>query len=712
MATIILPVGSTMNDLQTTINNISSGDIIEISNNMLFSGTVTIPNPKTVTIQSIENNNWVLTQTVSQIRHFIINGNGGVVLQNITLDGGEIGGGIQISENGSLTINTGAIVQNCYTKDNGAGIFVPKDRAIVTLNGGTVTNNNAAGDGTGSTAVGNGGGIYSNSNVTINSGTISNNKAAQSGGGIDLNSLTLLMNNGTITNNTATSGGGANVTWGTFTLVNGNITSNNASQGGGVYLNDATMNINGGFISGNVATSYGGGINIYNSSKVTMNNGTINSNSSPNGGGTCVGTNSGFTLNNGLITENMGASGAGVQVNSNSVFNQEGGIINKNSSSNQGGGVYVNNCTFNMQGGIVSDNTALNQGGGVMMNNGTLNVGNAVIENNTATNRNGGGIYLSDAAQLTVTKPTSITNNSAPKGHGGGIYTANMTYSNISTSEDTAFSKNKSVAIYEPPVNASILYPDIKFASTSVLNHPLNDYDINYQSGSLLVYNITYNANGGTGSYTGPNIVPGNNDTVLSALTTGINYENHIFESWNTAPNGSGTKYDPGDTIIMLDNVTFYAQWSSNIYTVEFNSNGGTLVENQMVPGGGKVRKPANPKKTGYAFIGWYTDDGTFKNAWDFNNDVVTNNMTLYANWKTITPRDRAIIDLIESVALQETALSHILNAEGEKIQAMLKIDGITYEELLLLNKKATKLVSSITNLEIIFQSKLNLLKE
>lgn len=33
------------------------------------------------------------------------------------------------------------------------------------------------------------------------------------------------------------------------------------------------------------------------------------------------------------------------------------------------------------------------------------------------------------------------------------------------------------------------------------------------------------------------------------------------------------------------------------------------------------------------------------------------------------TTRTQAITDIIQSIALQETALSHILNAEGEKIQ-------------------------------------------
>lgn len=43
-----------------------------------------------------------------------------------------------------------------------------------------------------------------------------------------------------------------------------------------------------------------------------------------------------------------------------------------------------------------------------------------------------------------------------------------------------------------------------------------------------------------------------------------------------------------------------------------------------------------------------------------------------------ITTRSQAITDIIESVALEETALSHILNAEGEKIQKMVAMDDVT----------------------------------
>ncbi|MDR2940559.1 MAG: hypothetical protein LBV08_09600 [Clostridiales bacterium] len=73
--------------------------------------------------------------------------------------------------------------------------------------------------------------------------------------------------------------------------------------------------------------------------------------------------------------------------------------------------------------------------------------------------------------------------------------------------------------------------------------------------------------------------------------------------------------------------------------------------------------------------------------------------------------RSQAITDLIESVALQEVALSHILNAEGEKMQAIISSNA-TQEELFAMNDSVSKLVSSATRLEMILQAKLELFAE
>ena len=78
-----------------------------------------------------------------------------------------------------------------------------------------------------------------------------------------------------------------------------------------------------------------------------------------------------------------------------------------------------------------------------------------------------------------------------------------------------------------------------------------------------------------------------------------------------------------------------------------------------------------------------------------------------------ITPgtgtRNQAIIDLIESVALQETALSHMLNAEGEKMQAIINTPGVTREQLMALNNSVYTMLSAVTRLEVVLQGKLEL---
>lgn len=63
-------------------------------------------------------------------------------------------------------------------------------------------------------------------------------------------------------------------------------------------------------------------------------------------------------------------------------------------------------------------------------------------------------------------------------------------------------------------------------------------------------------------------------------------------------------------------------------------------------------------------------------------------------------------------MALQQTALSHILNAEGEKVQRILAFEGLTAEELLQANASVEAMVNAIANLEAILKSKLDLFQD
>lgn len=76
--------------------------------------------------------------------------------------------------------------------------------------------------------------------------------------------------------------------------------------------------------------------------------------------------------------------------------------------------------------------------------------------------------------------------------------------------------------------------------------------------------------------------------------------------------------------------------------TVTFVSNRGTEVAPQEVAVGQLVTEPT-VTKTNYVFLGWYKD-ASFNSQWDFANDVVMTNMTLYAKWRlTIAARLKQI---------------------------------------------------------------------
>ena len=73
-------------------------------------------------------------------------------------------------------------------------------------------------------------------------------------------------------------------------------------------------------------------------------------------------------------------------------------------------------------------------------------------------------------------------------------------------------------------------------------------------------------------------------------------------------------------------------------HTVTFNSNGGSVVAPQNnLNAGDLVIEPSEPTRNGYLFKGWYTDDITFTNAWNFVSDTIIGDITLYARWEKET---------------------------------------------------------------------------
>lgn len=67
-------------------------------------------------------------------------------------------------------------------------------------------------------------------------------------------------------------------------------------------------------------------------------------------------------------------------------------------------------------------------------------------------------------------------------------------------------------------------------------------------------------------------------------------------------------------------------------FTVTFDTNGGSQIENQKVMHGQLVNVENDPVKEGYVFTGWYSDRDCTK-AFDISKDTVNESITLYSGW-------------------------------------------------------------------------------
>ena len=89
--------------------------------------------------------------------------------------------------------------------------------------------------------------------------------------------------------------------------------------------------------------------------------------------------------------------------------------------------------------------------------------------------------------------------------------------------------------------------------------------------------------------------------------------------------------YDGSDAYVTLD--LGIATGTANLYTIEYDSKGGSAIPSQTVEEGHLSALWQSPKKDACTFLGWYLDEeGTRK--FD-NKEPIRENMTLYAKWRS-----------------------------------------------------------------------------
>ena len=136
----------------------------------------------------------------------------------------------------------------------------------------------------------------------------------------------------------------------------------------------------------------------------------------------------------------------------------------------------------------------------------------------------------------------------------------------------------------------------------------------------------------------------------------------HTFKMWTL----NGVAFDFETPI--TEDITLLATYE-DVYSVFFDSNGGSKVASGTVKGG-KIAKPEDPTKSGYKFLGWYLED----KAYDFSTEV-KDNMTLKAKWQLISTyiSPRTAVDNEKLIGL--TCTDHGQNCVSSDITAaMVKI--------------------------------------
>lgn len=86
----------------------------------------------------------------------------------------------------------------------------------------------------------------------------------------------------------------------------------------------------------------------------------------------------------------------------------------------------------------------------------------------------------------------------------------------------------------------------------------------------------------------------------------------------------------------IYSDLILYADWTPvPYYTVSFNSDNEVVIPEQVILEGNYIERPENPTKEGYIFTNWYTDYNN-SNMWFFYDDIVTDDIILYAGWTSL----------------------------------------------------------------------------
>ena len=324
--------------------------------------------------------------------------------------------------------------------------------------------------------------------------------------------------------------------------------------------------------------------------------------------------------------------------------------------------VLDNSGTETVYGGIITGGTGSRiffsngvEGGGVIIGSGalTMNGGNIVgcIANE------GGGLFLSDGS-FTMNAGSIVgcsTPNRLTTGESfhGGIYAfgpmANRDTTGVITLTGGLIKNNGRYAInaaYHTTIyaNGGEVYGGVHLNQSSKITCLAEDNGITAFKGKTVIggtssvypshvdWGLFYGGLDIYGNTTGVIVTYKDDDSeyakqVLPSGTLATRPDapaatpGYTFGGWNKA---DGTAWDYASDKV-TDNITLYAKWAANTYTITFDTAGGSEIAPITQDYGTVITAPEAPTREGYTFIGWDKEIPTTMPA---------ENMTVTAQWE------------------------------------------------------------------------------
>lgn len=177
----------------------------------------------------------------------------------------------------------------------------------------------------------------------------------------------------------------------------------------------------------------------------------------------------------------------------------------------------------------------------------------------------------------------------------------------------------------------------------------------------LQSYTISYDANGGSGAP--PSQTKWYDETVEISYTSPTR-AGYAFAGWGTSNTDTTVDYMPGYNYTANSNITLYAIWVANGYTVSYNANGGSGVPSNQVKyhdDNTFILSNVVPTRENYNFKGWAISATATTISYQPGSLYTSNApITLYAVWELAYTRPRLTITSVD-----RCDSNSILNDEG-----------------------------------------------